>query len=154
MGQNGESCSRVICGDNPLEFAHKYICWQKVFWTETHLGEYLGRKPAHFSKTKSNKQNLRLRKSSIPQKRHCTARYLSNFQGCIFSNKNAGAYLLIPGLGRSPGVREWPPTPAFLPGESQGQRSLAGYIQSMGPQRVKYYWATNTSPFSFPQRKG
>ena len=23
--------------------------------------------------------------------------------------------------------REWPPTPVFLPGESQGQRSLGGY---------------------------
>ena len=30
---------------------------------------------------------------------------------------------LIPGLGRSPGQ----PTPVFLPGESHGQRSQAGY---------------------------
>ena len=37
---------------------------------------------------------------------------------------NAG---LIPGLGRSPGVREWQPTPVFLPGEFHGQRCLAGY---------------------------
>ena len=29
----------------------------------------------------------------------------------------------IPGLGR----RKWQPTPVFLPGESHGQRSLAGY---------------------------
>ena len=28
--------------------------------------------------------------------------------------------------------RQWQPTPVFLPGESCGQRSLAGYIQSMG----------------------
>ena len=27
-------------------------------------------------------------------------------------------------------------TPIFLPGESHGQRSLVGYIQSMGLQRV------------------
>ena len=33
----------------------------------------------------------------------------------------------IPGWGRSPGVREWQRTPVFLPGEFQGQRSLAGY---------------------------
>ena len=40
----------------------------------------------------------------------------------------------IPGLGRSPGGggkipwrRAWQPTPVFLPGESHGQRSLAGY---------------------------
>ena len=32
----------------------------------------------------------------------------------------------IPGSGRSPGERAWQPTPAFLPGESHGQRSLAG----------------------------
>ena len=29
-------------------------------------------------------------------------------------------------LGKSPGERAWPPTPAFLPGESHGQRSLVG----------------------------
>ena len=34
---------------------------------------------------------------------------------------------LIPGSGRSPWRRAWPPTPVFLPGESQGQRCLAGY---------------------------
>ena len=28
--------------------------------------------------------------------------------------------------------RKWQPTPVFLPGESHGQRSLAGYIQPMG----------------------
>ena len=33
----------------------------------------------------------------------------------------------IPGLGRFPWRRAWQPTPVFLPGESQGQRSLAGY---------------------------
>ena len=36
---------------------------------------------------------------------------------------------LIPGLGRFPeeGMATWQPTPVFLPGESHGQRSLAGY---------------------------
>ena len=33
---------------------------------------------------------------------------------------------LIPGFGRSP-RRAWQPTPIFLPGESHGQRGLAGY---------------------------
>ena len=33
----------------------------------------------------------------------------------------------IPGLGRFPWRRPWQPTPVFLPGESHGQRSLAGY---------------------------
>ena len=32
----------------------------------------------------------------------------------------------IPVLGRSPRRRAWQPTPVFLPGESHGQRSLAG----------------------------
>ena len=33
----------------------------------------------------------------------------------------------IPGSGRSPGEGNGQPTPVFLPGESCGQRSLAGY---------------------------
>ena len=33
---------------------------------------------------------------------------------------------LIPGWGRSPGGGAWQPTPVFLPGESHGQKSLAG----------------------------
>ena len=33
---------------------------------------------------------------------------------------------LTPGLGRAPGVGNSSPTPVFLPGESHGQRSLAG----------------------------
>jgi len=43
---------------------------------------------------------------------------------------------LILGSGRSPGRegerREWLSTPVFLPGEFHGQKSLAGYSQSMG----------------------
>ena len=31
------------------------------------------------------------------------------------------------GLRRSPGRRAWQSTPVFLPGESHGQRRLAGY---------------------------
>ena len=40
---------------------------------------------------------------------------------------NAGDAGSIPGSGRSPGEGNWLPTPVFLPGESHGQRSLAGY---------------------------
>ena len=32
-----------------------------------------------------------------------------------------------PWVGKIPWRREWQPTPVFFPGESQGQRSLAGY---------------------------
>ena len=40
---------------------------------------------------------------------------------------NEGDPGLIPGSGRFPWRREWQLTPVFLPGESQGQRSLAGH---------------------------
>ena len=40
--------------------------------------------------------------------------------------------------------REWPPTPASFAEVFHGQRSLAGYIQSTGSQRVGHDWATNT----------
>ena len=33
----------------------------------------------------------------------------------------------VPWSGRSPGRRAWQSIPVFLPGESHGQRSLAGY---------------------------
>ena len=42
------------------------------------------------------------------------------------STCNAGDSALIPGSGRSPGGGHGT-TPVFLPGESQGQRSLMGY---------------------------
>ena len=34
---------------------------------------------------------------------------------------------LDPWVGKIPWRRTWQPTPEFLPGESHGQRSLAGY---------------------------
>ena len=34
---------------------------------------------------------------------------------------------MIPGFGKMPCRRKWQPTPVLLPGESYGQRSLAGY---------------------------
>ena len=37
--------------------------------------------------------------------------------------------------------RAWQPTPVFLPGESHGQRSLAG---SMGLQRMRHDWSDST----------
>ena len=40
---------------------------------------------------------------------------------------NAGDLGLIPGLGRFPWRRRGQPTPVFLPGKSQEQRSVAGY---------------------------
>ena len=43
--------------------------------------------------------------------------------------RNAASY-----IGKIPWRRAWQPTAVFLPGESRGQRSLAGYIQSMESQ--------------------
>ena len=48
-----------------------------------------------------------------------------------------------PWVGKIPWRREWLPTPVFLPGESQGQRSLVGY-SPRGWIRVRLTWATNT----------
>ena len=42
-------------------------------------------------------------------------------------------------VSKSPWRRKWQPTPIFLPGESQGQRSLAGY--SPWNRRVGHNWA-------------
>ena len=33
--------------------------------------------------------------------------------------------------------KKWQPDPVFLPGKFHGRRSLVGYIQSMGSQRVR-----------------
>ena len=41
-----------------------------------------------------------------------------------FQYKRCG---LKPWVGKIPWRRKWQPSPVFLPGESHGQRSLAGY---------------------------
>ena len=48
---------------------------------------------------------------------------------------------LVPGLGRFPWRKAWQPTQVFLPGESHGQRSLAGY----SPQNSKESDTTETT---------
>ena len=67
-----------------------------------------------------------------------------------WSTNNAHRYLqCLPAMQEDPGSilgkilwsREWQPTPVFLPGESQGQRSLAGYSSLWG-RRVGHDWAT------------
>ena len=45
-----------------------------------------------------------------------------------------------PWVQKIPWRRAWQPTPVFLPGESHGQRSLAG-LQSMGSQGVRHDWS-------------
>ena len=41
---------------------------------------------------------------------------------------------LDPQVGKVPWRRAWQPTPVFLPGESHGQRSLAGYSSQGGKE--------------------
>ena len=48
-----------------------------------------------------------------------------------------------PWVGKFPQRRAWQATPLFLPGESHGQRSLAG-LQSMGSRGVRWDWVTST----------
>ena len=48
---------------------------------------------------------------------------------------------LIPGWGRSPGVRAWQPTPVLLPGESPWTEEL-GRLQSIGLQRAGHFWSS------------
>ena len=55
---------------------------------------------------------------------------LLGFPGCSVDKEticNAGDPSSIPGSGRFRWRRAWQPTPVFMPGESHGQRSLAGY---------------------------
>ena len=52
---------------------------------------------------------------------------------------NVGDLGSIPGSGRFPWRRAWQPTPVFLPRESHGWRSLAGY--SPRGHRVRHDWS-------------
>ena len=58
---------------------------------------------------------------------------------------NAGDQGFDPWVRKMPWRRKWQPTPVFLPGESHGQRSLAGY--SPRGRRVRHDWATSLSFF-------
>ena len=48
-----------------------------------------------------------------------------------------------PWVEKIPWRREWQPTPVFMPGESDRQRSLAGCTPS-GCKRVRHNWSTKT----------
>ena len=46
-----------------------------------------------------------------------------------------------PWVRKIPSNRKWQPTPVFVPGKFHGQRSLAGWLQSMGAKRLRHNWA-------------
>ena len=50
-----------------------------------------------------------------------------------------------PQVGKIPWGREWQPTPVFLPGESQGKRSLAGYSSWGCKSRTQLSYQTTTT---------
>ena len=54
------------------------------------------------------------------------------------SSGSCGFHLWV---GKSPWRRKWPPTPVFLPGESHGHRSLAGYSLGGHKQSERTEWA-------------
>ena len=56
---------------------------------------------------------------------------------------NSGEPGFNPWVGKIPWRREWQPTPVFLPGESHGQRSLAG-CSSYGGKELDTTEATDT----------
>ena len=61
------------------------------------------------------------------------------FKTRYYSRKPEMPWNFTPNLWR----RKWQPTPVFMLGKSYGQRSLVGYSQSMGSQRVGHDWATS-----------
>ena len=58
---------------------------------------------------------------------------------------NAGDNGSIPGLGRSPGGRNWQPTPVFLPGIPWTVEP--GRLQCMGLQKAKHELATEQKQY-------
>ena len=66
---------------------------------------------------------------------------------------NAGDLGSVSGLGRFPWRRAWQPTPVFLPGEPAWTEE-PGRLQSMGSQRGRHDWMTNTFTFLVKDREG
>ena len=50
------------------------------------------------------------------------------------ASEGGGRLGFDPWVRKIPWSRKWQPTPVFLLGESHGQWSLVGYLQSMGPK--------------------
>ena len=67
-------------------------------------------------KERSNLHNLKVQAGDFP----------GGSDGKEFAY-NEGDLDSISGLGKIPWMRSWRPIPVFLPGESHGQKRLAGY---------------------------
>ena len=58
-----------------------------------------------------------------------------------------------PWVGKTSWRREWQPTPVFFPGESQGQRSLAGYSPWVAKSPLQLKWVSMHAKWLLSQRK-
>ena len=72
-----------------------------------------------------NKENCRTQ-GKLPKHR-VRAHAFTNLVAQMVKNLPAVQEIQVPSLRRIPWSRKWQPTPVFLPGESPGHRSLAGY---------------------------
>ena len=68
-------------------------------------------------------------KAFLFQEEKTTTKYVSGPPRCSSDKESARQCRTgcNPWVGKIPWRRKWQPTPVFLPGESHGQRSLAGY---------------------------
>ena len=82
---------------------------------------------------------------SMWEKLHTITNFLTNLPSRCFSGKESACQWRRHGFDSwvviFPWRRVWQPAPVFLPGESYGQRSLAG---SMGLQKSGHDWAIQT----------
>ena len=68
------------------------------------------------------------------------------FQLCALSFFIKRRHRFDPWVGKIPWRGPWQPTPVFLPGESHGQRSLAGYSPQGHKESDTTEWLNNSSP--------
>ena len=117
------------------------VQWVRISWMRKH------RKRALF--------HMKLRENTIllPPKYMLSASAKEPARQC----QRCKSHGLDPWVGKIPWRRKWQPTPVFLPGESHGQRSLAGYSpwghkESDTTARKMFYlfterfWETSRNP--------
>ena len=94
-----------------------------------HLGSLVSARESKTSETRESLVDSRVSKLPWRRDRPPTPIF-SGFPG-VSDSKRICLQCRRPGfgpcVGRIPRRRAWQPTPVFLPGESHGQRSLAGY---------------------------
>ena len=112
-----------ICGIVNSACCHHRDCWihsksytRSRFLIDCSNVRSLKLKIRRFRASSSDLGLLTIQEQPLGQSHHCSE--------CQFSYLQNGLDLWV---GKIPWWRKWQPTPVLLPGESQGQRSLAGY---------------------------